>query len=142
MDKELQQICFGINRIDLSEVIPLTIHYESSTIEEMTHKLSSIKALSNIDSPLINIDGYFYIDKESRYFKEDFMYGLCNIKGYAKILNLKTPNIDKVLMWYEKVFNEKLFFNGEFVGTSIKNTGVPQNFGLNSLEDIYSFYKN
>ena len=69
------------------------------------------------------------------------MFGLCNLKGFALIAGIKTQAMDTVLSWYEKISGEK-FWNdkGDFSGESIKNTGVPQIFGINTKTDIYNYY--
>lgn len=140
MDSELQEICKAYSFFDYTTVIPLSIHYESSTIKQMTSKIQSIKSLHNIDSPLKEINGVYCIDETSRYFKEDFMYGLCNIKGFAEIVKIKTPEIDKVLIWYERMFDEEFFINNKYIGKSLIKTGIPQNFGYNEFKDLESIY--
>ena len=141
MDNELQQICISFSEIDLSGVKSLPIHYESPNITALTKKISSIPSFQGILSPLKEKNGIYYIDSESRYFKEDFMFGLCNLKGFALIAGIKTQAMDTVLSWYEKISGEK-FWNdkGDFSGESIKNTGVPQIFGINTKTDIYNYY--
>ena len=39
MDNELHEMCKRFDFIDLSRVIPLTVHYESNTVAKMTNKL-------------------------------------------------------------------------------------------------------
>lgn len=143
MDSELQNICKIFNKLDLTGVVSLPIHYDSETIQQLTKKITSIQSFKGILSPLVKKEELFYLDKNSRYFKEDFMYGLCNLKGFAIIANVKTPMMDKVLQWYEKISGEEFWDNkGDFSGESIKNTGVPQIFGIKTREDLYNYYGN
>ena len=86
-------------------------------------------------------DDEYIPDKNNRYFTNDFPYGLCIIKGFAEILKVKTPNIDKVLRWYEKFANVEYFVDGNYKGKDLASTGIPQNFGIKTKQDILEFYK-
>lgn len=104
MDSELQNLCRKIEtveEIDLSKVIPLSIHYESPTVKAMTDKISHIKSFQNINSPLIKKGESYYIDSDSRYFKEDFDFGLAILQQYGKTYNTPTPTMDLVMEWYK-----------------------------------------
>ena len=139
-DEELQRICSEYKDLDLREVKSLKEHYESDTKEKMTAKISSIQAFKGIYSPMKKIEGGYIPDKESRYFKEDFLYGLCIIKAFGEIAEFSTPNIDKVLRWYENFANVEFFIEKKFIGKNLENANFPQNFNLYSKEDIYKFY--
>ena len=52
MDEELMQICKAFTKINLSDVIPNSVHYESNTPVLLTKKMKSITSLQNIDSPM------------------------------------------------------------------------------------------
>lgn len=139
-DEELQRICSAYEKLDLREVKSLKEHYESDTKEKMTAKISSIQAFKGILSPMKEIDGGYIPDKESRYFKEDFLYGLCIIKAFGEIANISTPSIDTVLKWYEKFANIEIFIGEKFIGKNLEDANFPQNFNLDSKEDICKFY--
>jgi hypothetical protein len=138
VDDELQKIYKEFN---LSEVISLKAHYESENSQKLTEKIRSIKSLSNIDSPLIEKDNMYFIDTNSRYFQEDFPFGLCIIKDFSVIANIDTPFIDKILNWYSSFFNLEYFVNGVFNGKDIHNLPLPRNFGINTKENVYNYYK-
>ena len=92
---------------------------------------------------MIKKDDYYLIDKNSRYFIEDFTFGLCNLKAFAEIVGIETPTMDIVLKWYQKISKIELFNkDNEFKGTGLENSGIPQNFGINTIEDIEKFYNN
>ena len=106
MDKELQSLCRIIEKqekIDLTQVIPLSIHYESPDVQSMTNKIRSIKSFKNINSPMIQNGDYYLIDKDSRYFKEDFEFGLAILQNYARKYFVETPYMDIVMEWYQKI---------------------------------------
>ena len=97
MDKEFMLI---VKKNRLKNVKSLKKHYEVSNVREMTSKITSIHSFKGIKLPMIsNLDGSFKPDIESRYFTEDFKYGLKFIENAAKILNIETPLISKVLNW-------------------------------------------
>ena len=142
MDNELLLICDALKGIDMSGVIPNSVHYESNTIDELTNKIRSIKTWNNITAPMKKSNNSYYIDSESRYFKEDFPYGLCNLIGFAKLLKVDTPIMDEVLKWYQTISGIEYFDkNGCFCGSGLKKSCIPQNFGINTLEEIKNFYK-
>lgn len=112
MNSELRNLCSKIEKvkaIDLSEMIFLTEHYEVTDSKSMTKKLRSITSLSKIDSPMLKNNDYYFIDLNSRYFREDFKFGLYILRLYADHFNIKTPNMDLVLIWYQNISGEKFF---------------------------------
>ena len=143
MDCELECVCKKLSSIDLSQFKTIREHYESFDIKAMTNKITSIPAFKNILSPLIKSvdDTSFKIDSESRYFKEDFMYGLCNLKGLADLAGIETPYMNKVLKWYSSISGlDLLDKNNKITGKDISKTGIPQIFGINSISKINDFY--
>lgn len=140
MDTEVQDICNSIEGLNLSNVRSLTSHYEATTADQLTNKLRSIKSLSNIESPMIKNNDSWIFDYNSRYFTEDFTYGLCIIKSFSHILNLSSPNIDIVLKWYQNISNQEFYKKGIYVGDSLLDLPLPQNFGILNLTDIIDFY--
>lgn len=139
LDKELEQIAryFGV------EFTTIRTHYNANSVESMTKKITSIKSLNHIDSPLKRQDSVFVIDKDSRYFIEDFPYGLCILRGFADIAEIKTPTMDRVLRWYENLFGLHYFDeSGRFCGGDLAKSGIPQRFGLKTLRSIKQFYSS
>lgn len=74
-------------------------YYESTDAESLTRKLSSITAFQNILSPMKQTEGGWMPDYESRYFSEDFPYGLRFIVDLCKQCNIEAPNLQKVFDW-------------------------------------------
>lgn len=87
-DDELQRMLKIMDKLDLRNVRSLKIHYESDTVDAMTRKLSSIKSLHNLASPIKKVDGGWIPDFRSRYFTADFPYGLAIIEELAGVLAL------------------------------------------------------
>ncbi len=139
-DAELQDICSKYVQLDLREVKSLREHYESESVEKMTEKISGIQAFKGILSPMKKSGGGWIPDKESRYFQEDFLYGLCIIKAFGEIANVVTPNINSVLKWYEKFAGVEYFVGDKFEGKNLEKANLPQNYELFTKQDIYNFY--
>lgn len=74
-------------------------YYESYDAESLAHKLSSIAGFKGITSPMKQTAEGWVPDFASRYFTEDFPYGLKYIWQLAKEQGVPTPNIDMVYEW-------------------------------------------
>ena len=96
MDAELFQL---LNKLGVHGIQPLLTYYESTDAVSMTKKITSIPAFQTIISPMIEVNGGWMADFKSRYFTEDFPFGLRWIKEVAKRNNIETPVIDEVYDW-------------------------------------------
>lgn len=74
-------------------------YYESHDAESLARKLSSIQGFKGITSPMTETAEGWVPDFASRYFTEDFPYGLRYIWELAHQLNIDVPYIDKVYNW-------------------------------------------
>ena len=74
-------------------------YYESHDAESLAQKLSSIQGFKGITSPMKETEGGWVADFESRYFTEDFPYGLKYIWKLAHEKGISCPNIDMVYEW-------------------------------------------
>lgn len=74
-------------------------YYESHDAESLARKLSSIQGFKGITSPMTETAEGWVPDFASRYFTEDFPYGLRYIWELAHQLNVDVPYIDKVYNW-------------------------------------------
>jgi opine dehydrogenase len=139
-DEEVQTLCRSLDRIDLNGVGSVKDYFGAYTPQQMTMKISNIISLKDIKSPMIITEKGYIPDLKSRYFVEDFPFGLCIIKSFCKMIDLKTPLIDKILMWFENITGVEYYVDGKFEGKDLKNLPLPQNFGINSVEDIIAYY--
>lgn len=99
MDAEFKEL---LNHLPMNpDAIPsLLDYYESSDAETLAAKLRSIKAFQNIVAPMKELQaGGWVPDFESRYFTEDFPYGLKYIVDLAREYGVSTPSIDEVFAW-------------------------------------------
>lgn len=74
-------------------------YYESHDAKSLAAKLSSIQGFKGITSPMKQTDKGWVADFESRYFTEDFPYGLRYIWQLAHEKGVECPNIDRVYEW-------------------------------------------
>ncbi len=140
-DEEVQEICRALSPLDLKDVVPLPVYYESPTPPDMTRKLQSIESFKAVRVPLKKEGDKYVPDLGSRMFVEDFPFGVCILKAFALILDIKTPIIDMMLNFYKDMSGIEYFKADGTYGKDINDTGIPQNFGLNTKEDIINFYK-
>lgn len=99
MDEEFQAL---LKKLGLKEgAIPSILqYYESTDAESLTKKLHSISAFKGISSPMItNKFGKFEPDFTSRYFTEDFPYGMKFIVETGEKYQCPMPTINKVYQW-------------------------------------------
>lgn len=78
---------------------PILEYYESHDAQSLAAKLSSIAGFKGITSPMIQTEEGWIPDFKSRYFTEDFPYGLKYIWQLAHAYNISTPVIDEVYQW-------------------------------------------
>ena len=140
-DAELQAICRKLAPLDLSEVVPLPVYYESPTPEQMTKKLKSIEAFKAVKVPLRKVEQGYHIDLDSRMFIEDYPFGVCIIKDLARMLSVDTPTVDELLLFYERLSGHSYFdlTNGSYT-EEIRQTGAPGIHGIRQKNEVISFY--
>ena len=139
-DEELQKLCNKLDEIDLTGVVSLKKYYESSDEESFVNKIKSIESFKGISAPMIEKNGIFLPDYNSRYFTEDFPFGLFIIKGFSEICQVDTPIIDDVLRWFQTIKEKEYLIGNKLTGKDIKELGIPQNYGIRTIQDIYNFY--
>lgn len=98
MDREFMELLDRLP-VDKRNIPSLLTYYESQDAASLTRKISTIRAFEGITSPMKQAEGGWVPDFESRYFTEDFPYGLKFIKELAEEHGVETPTIDEVLVW-------------------------------------------
>lgn len=104
MDREFFNLLEFL-KIKTTHIETLLEHYESTDASSMTAKIKSIKPLSTILSPMKELDNGWVPDLSSRYFTEDFPYGLKFIRDLAHENNIPCPAIDMVYDWGMSMIN-------------------------------------
>ena len=98
MDKEFMDVLSHLP-VDKKQIPTLLDYYESHDATSLTKKISSIPAFQNILSPMKKTEKGWIPDFHSRYFTEDFPFGLSYIKDLAERYGISTPIINKVYNW-------------------------------------------
>ena len=98
MDKEFFTLLSALP-VSSNFLPTLLEYYESTDAISLRNKLSSIQGFKGIVAPMKEVAGGWIPDFNSRYFTEDFPYGLKYIWQLAKENNISTPTIDMVYSW-------------------------------------------
>lgn len=98
IDMDAEFFCL-LDRLGVNGIPTLLDYYESSDAASLTAKISSIEAFQAITSPMVQVEGGWKMDRTSRYFTEDFPFGLRWIKDLAVQNHIDTPVIDEVYGW-------------------------------------------
>ncbi len=106
MDRELFDL-IGVLPVNPGFIKPILEYYESSDACSLTSKIRSIESFKRILSPMTETDGGFTPDFTSRYFVEDFGYGLKYIYELAKKHSVVTSVIDTVYRWGRSVLESR-----------------------------------
>lgn len=98
MDAEFCQL-LSVLPVRKGSIPTILDYYESTDAPSLTSKLRSIQAFKGILSPMQPVEGGYTPDFTSRYFTEDFPYGLRIVQQQARQHQIATPVIDTVLAW-------------------------------------------
>ena len=98
MDEEFQRL-LDVLPVTKGSIPTILDYYESTDAASLTQKLHSIQAFKGIKSPMKKVDGGYVPDFGSRYFTEDFPFGLQIVQQQARQHGVSTPVIDKILRW-------------------------------------------
>jgi hypothetical protein len=98
MDNELQQLLRHLP-VRPGSIPTVLDYYESTDAVSLARKLRSIEAFKGIASPMEKVEEGYRPDFHSRYFTEDFPYGLSFIHRLAHEKNVPSPTIDRILAW-------------------------------------------
>ena len=98
MDAELHAL-LGVLPVSPDCIPTVLDYYESADAASLAAKLCSIAAFKGIPSPMVKVGGGYVPDFKSRYFTEDFPYGLAVIRRLMKEHGVRSPLIDKVYEW-------------------------------------------
>lgn len=141
MDRELHNLLDAMDGINTTAIRPLTEHYESPTIQALTAKINSIPTFQTVFAPMKEVEGGYIADTTSRMFTEDFPWGLAVIRSYFELFGIEAPTMDKVLGWYADYMGLEWYVDGKFCGKDLAQTGVIQNFGIKTKEELMDIYK-
>ena len=105
MDAEFFQL---LDKLNVHTLPTLLDYYECSDATSLTRKIQSIPAFQTITSPMKQVEGGWMVDFGSRYFTEDFPFGLRWINDLCIKYQISTPKIHMVYSWGNKCCNSIL----------------------------------
>lgn len=108
MDSEFFQL---LDKLGVHSLPTLLDYYESYDAASLTKKIQSIPAFQSITSPMKQVNGGWMADFESRYFTEDFPFGLRWIREIARFNSINTPVIDIVYNWGTTIMSFSVFYS-------------------------------
>lgn len=104
MDNELQAL-LELLPVSKGSIATVLDYYESIDAPSLACKLRSIEAFKGIAAPMKPVEGGFVPDFQSRYFTEDFPYGLAFVHRLAHEKGVPSPTIDMIYDWGMKWIN-------------------------------------
>ena len=129
--------------IDLNQVLCLKdwliYSYKDSIADKSTLQSCFVtnSAYKGLRAPMKKINNdYFLPDFQARYLTEDVPYGLVVTKSIAQLAKVDMPIIDEVILTISKWIGKEYIKGGYLEGKDIKDTRIPQNYGINNLEEI------
>jgi hypothetical protein len=105
MDNELQALLEQLP-VRKGSIPTVLDYYESTDAHSLARKLRSIEAFKGIRAPMKEVAGGFVPDLQSRYFTEDFPYGLAFVYRLTHEKDIPSPTIDKIYEWGMKMIKE------------------------------------
>jgi len=133
-------------KLDMSTTLPIhewlcmsyptqTADFSSVTSCLRTGPIQARKA------PMVEVaPGEFVPDFQYRYNSEDMPYGLAISKSIGQMADVATPTLDAVIDWSQKKLGKQYLVNGKLTGEDVHELRIPQNYGINNLDELLSFY--
>lgn len=106
MDREFFAL-LDVLGVGSTHINTLLDHYEVKDAASLTQKLKNIPSFASIHSPMLATEEGWIPDTSSRYFTEDFPFGLRFIYELAHQHNSPCPTIDKVYHWGMEVIKRR-----------------------------------
>ena len=104
MDNELQALLEQLP-VRKGSIVTVLDYYESTDAVSLARKLRSIEAFKGILAPMKEVEGGYVPDFHSRYFTEDFPYGLAIVRRLTHQYGIEAPNIEQVYQWGQNLIN-------------------------------------
>lgn len=129
--------------LDLERVIPMyqwDMDRYGNVITDTTNQTTLLRTnpfYQNIQHPMIQTSrGQYVPDFGHRFLSEDVPFGLAVIRGISEIINLPTPNLDKVLLWCQAKLARQYLVDGRIAGRDVAETRCPQKYGIHTLSAL------
>jgi hypothetical protein len=60
--------------------------------------------------------------------------GLIVTRGIAELAGVKTPHMDDVILWSQKMLDKEYLVDGQLKGKDVDSTRAPQRYGFSDLD--------
>ena len=79
---------------------------------------------------------------QSRLFWEDIPFGLCILKNFAELLEIKTPTMVAMIRWHQQYMGIEYLnsYSDLLVKESMSKTGTPFRYGYDVLDELIAPY--
>lgn len=128
------------HKIDLSAVQPLQDWLVRSYGRDIANPATlhsafvSNRAYAGLRAPVREVSpGQYLPDFTARYLTEDVPFGLVVSRALAQLAEVETPVMDRVIAWA----GDRL--GRDYLGQQAHQARIPQNYGLNTLEQLIDF---
>jgi hypothetical protein len=98
---------------------------------------------SRVPFPMVPIEGTngekVTLNLNARFFWEDVPFGLCILKDIAQLVGVKTPHMDKQIIFHQKFMPVKYVCEktGEFLDNdAMRASGAPRAYGIRTADDL------
>jgi hypothetical protein len=92
-------------------------------------------------APMIEVTpGTFVPNFQYRYLTEDVPYGLVVTRALADLVGVKTPMIDEVILWAQRMLNKVYLVSNRLEGADMSGLPTPQNHGIFSVDELVRWY--
>lgn len=152
LDDEIQHIRSALLKkypaLNLDQVMPIKQRIESMYDGQISDK-SSLKRVFNtnigysrVPFPMVPVDKTgekVTLNLNARFFWEDVPFGLVILKDIAQLVQVKTPHIDKQIIFHQKFMPVKYVCDktGEFLDTqAMKESGAPRAYGITTADQL------
>jgi hypothetical protein len=139
--KALQSKHPELNFQCVDPIFDFLLRVYNDQIKDKTNLYTAVrsnKAYEEIMHPLVETtDGRFLPDFTSRYLTEDIPFGMVPLKGMAKLLEVSTPTMDKVIAWAQELLGKEYLVNGALEGKDLHETSCPQSCGANFAYQLF-----
>jgi hypothetical protein len=140
LTKEIQKKDKYINLSNVLHLKDWLLNSYSDSIQDKSTLQSCLVtnyAYRGINAPMREIgNGYFIPDFTSRYLTEDIPFGLMVTSAIAQLAKVKMSLINEVILTVSKWMKKEYLIGGYLKGRDIKETRIPQNYGINCLEEL------
>jgi len=95
---------------------------------------------SRVPFPMVPVDKTgekVTLNLNARFFWEDVPFGLCILKDIGELVGVKTPNVDKQIIFHQKFMPVKYVCEktGNFLDTeAVRVSGAPRAYGIKTAD--------